>query len=131
MDEHLRQALEIVKAQASFRTMTEDEISSMVRNLAIAIQKMMSGSVAEEAAPSAQGNPGKFLKEKSISCLECGKSFKIITKKHLMSHGMTPDEYRDKWGYPKDLPLVCKALQRDRRNKMKDMKLWEKRRKNA
>ena len=36
-----------------------------------------------------------------------------------------------KWqsGYAKDVPLVCKSLQRERRKKMKDMKLWEKRRK--
>lgn len=35
MEDHLKQALEIVKAQASVRlTMTEDEISSMVFELA-------------------------------------------------------------------------------------------------
>ncbi|GHU97598.1 hypothetical protein AGMMS50248_02340 [Deltaproteobacteria bacterium] len=32
-------------------------------------------------------------------------------------------------GFKKNFPLVCKALQRERRRKMKDMKLWEKRRK--
>jgi predicted transcriptional regulator len=41
------------------------------------------------------------------------------------------EEYRKKWGYSKDVPLVCKSLQRERRKKMKDMKLWEKRRKKA
>ncbi|MDE5879805.1 MAG: MucR family transcriptional regulator, partial [Desulfovibrio sp.] len=35
----------------------------------------------------------------------------------------------EKWGLKKDTPLVCKSLQRERRKKMKDMKLWEKRRK--
>ena len=54
-----------------------------------------------------------------------------ITKRHLASHGMTSGEYREKWGFKKDAPLVCKALQRERRKKMKDMKLWEKRRKVA
>ncbi len=67
--------------------------------------------------------------EKSITCLECGKSFKLLTRRHLLSHGLSVNEYREKWGYAKDVPLVCKGLQRERRKKMKDMKLWEKRRK--
>lgn len=67
-------------------------------------------------------------KKKSITCLECGKSFKLISRKHLASHGLDADAYREKWGIKRDVPLVCKALQRTRRKKMKDMKLWEKRR---
>ena len=80
-----------------------------------------SGEMAVEAR--------KSVKEKSVTCLECGQSFKILTTRHLASHGMTSAEYREKWGFKKDAPLVCKALQRERRKKMKDMKLWEKRRK--
>lgn len=33
MDDHLKEALDIVKAQASVRIMSEDEIISMVRRL--------------------------------------------------------------------------------------------------
>ena len=100
MEDYLKEALEIVKAQASVRTMTEEEITSMVRKLAHGIQ--------------------------AIGCV-CGKSFKILTKKHLGSHDLTPAEYREKFGYKKNFPLVCKSLQRERRKKMKDMKLWTKR----
>lgn len=132
MEDHLKQALEIVKAQASVRTMTEDEISSMVFKLANAIRSISDGEPAEQ--PEVEVAPvdaSRALKEKSITCLECGKSFKIITRKHLMLHDLTPETYREKYGYKKDMPLVCKALQRERRKKMKDMKLWEKRRKPA
>ena len=38
MEEYLRAALEIVEAQASVRTMTDDEITSMLRNVAAGIQ---------------------------------------------------------------------------------------------
>ena len=47
----------------------------------------------------------------------------------LAGHGLEPAAYREKWGLKKDTPLVSKGLQRERRKKMKDMKLWEKRRK--
>ena len=44
-------------------------------------------------------------------------------------HGLEMASYKEKWGLKKDVPLVCKSLQRERRRKMKDMRLWEKRRK--
>lgn len=129
MDDYLQSALEIVKAQASARPMTEDEIISMVRSVANGIAAVSTGqmaaSEAESAAPAM--DPKKAIKEASITCLECGKSFKVITKKHLATHGLTAEEYKAKYGYKKTQPLACKSLARDRRNKMKDMKLWERR----
>jgi len=131
MDDFLKEALEIVKAQASVRNMTEDEITSMVRRLAEDIRGLVAGGaggVATETSTQVPAvDPKKAVRERSIICLESGKSFKILTKKHLGKFGLTPDTYREKWGYPKNMPLVCKELQRERRKKMKEMKLWEKR----
>lgn len=131
MDDFLKEALDIVKAQASVRVMAEDEIISMVRRLSSGIKVVSEGDgIQEEQAPTElQMDPRKSVKEKSITCLECGRTFKILTRKHLRSHSLDANEYREKWGLKKDTPLVCKSLQRERRNKMKDMKLWEKRRK--
>ncbi|SDN99662.1 transcriptional regulator, MucR family [Desulfonauticus submarinus] len=129
MEEYVKQALEIVKAQASVRTMTEEEITSMVQRVAEGIKKVSEGTDTEvEQKPAVE--PKKAIREKSIICLECGKSFKVLTKKHLASHGLTPQEYKEKWGYKKNVSLVCKSLARERRKKMESMKLWEKRKKN-
>ena len=126
MDDHLKEALDIVKAQACVRIMSEDEIISMVRRLSSDIKNVAEGEgCAEELASSdVQSDPRKSIKEKSITCMECGK-----TRKPLASHNLDAAEYREKWGLKKDTPLVCKGLQRERRKKMKDMKIWEKRRK--
>ena len=129
MDDYLKEALEIVKAQASVRTMTEDEITTMVKKLSDGIKGISEGSETVFFNQEPAIDPKKAIKEKSVTCLECGKTFKIITKKHLGTHNLTPDTYREKWGYKKGTPLVCKSLQRERRKKMKDMKLWEKRQK--
>ncbi|GAU09172.1 MucR family transcriptional regulator [Desulfoplanes formicivorans] len=128
MEDYLKEALEIVKAQASVRTMTEEEITSMVQSLSKGIRNIAedNAEVATNVEPPV--DPKKAIREKSVICLECGKSFKVLTKKHLASHGLTPEEYRAKWGYKKGTSLVAKALARERRKKMKDMKLWEKRR---
>lgn len=127
MESYIKEALEIVKAQASVRVMTEEEITEMVSKLATGIKGISEGEVTVRGVQEPPMDPKKAIKEKTITCLESGKQFKVLTKKHLAKYGLTPDEYREKWGYKKGTPLVCKALQRERRKKMKEMRLWEKR----
>ena len=130
MDDYLKEALEIVKAQAKVRPMTEEEMISMVQKLSEGIRDVCTGAQpVEEIQP--QVPVRKSIKEQTIICLECGKSFKILTKKHLLGHGLDADSYREKWGIKRNTPLVCKALQRERRKKMKAMKLWERRKHGA
>lgn len=126
MEDYLKEALEIVKAQASVRTMTVEEITDMVQKLATGINAIAEGGTIPEEEEFAI-DPKKAIREKSVLCCVCGKSFKILTKKHLASHDLTAEEYREKFGYKKKMPLVCKSLQRERRKKMKEMKLWTKR----
>lgn len=126
MEDYLKEALEIVKAQASVRTMTEDEITSMVRQLSEGIKSIADGDMSQEQLDPPV-DPAKAIREKTIINLEDGKPYKILTKKNLAKFGLTPDEYREKWGYKKGTPLICKSLQRERRKKMKEMKLWTKR----
>ena len=128
MDEYVKQALEIVKAQAGIRAMTEDEMMSMVGKLAASLR-----GVADQAADvpccdtqEPAMDPKKAIKEKSVTCLECGKSFKVITKKHLTTHDLTTEEYREKWGYKKGTALLAKALSKARKKKMQEMQLWTK-----
>ena len=124
MESYFKEALEIVKAQASIRVMSEDEITAITK-LASGFQSLSEG--CNEPDDEAIIDPKKAIKEKSITCVVCGKSFKLLTKKHLASHRLTQEEYRERCGYKKGTPLACKSLQRARRNKMLDMKLWERR----
>jgi len=128
MDDYLKEALEIVKAQASVRTMTEEEITSMVRKLSDGIKRLGEGCCEVGATESSTNlDNRKAIREKSIVCLECGKSFKVLTKRHLATHDLTPVEYKAKWGFKKGTALIAKGLARDRRKKMQEMQLWKKR----
>src|SRR3546814_3973200 len=50
-----------------------------------------------------------------IVCLEDGKKLKML-RRHLMTHyGLTPDDYRAKWGLPKEYPMVAPAYAEKRR----------------
>jgi predicted transcriptional regulator len=129
MEEYLKEALEIVKAQAGVRNMTEEEITSMVKKISHGIRNVGNGAgemVEADGEPSLL-DPKKAIREKSIICLECGKPFKVLTKRHLAIHKLTPAEYKEKHGYKKGTSLIAKGLARDRRKKMQEMKLWERR----
>ena len=130
MDDYLKEALEIAKAQASVRVMKEEEIAAFVHKVAQGIRAVAESEQPVEQNREAMALEGrKSVKERSVTCLECGKNFKVLTKRHLAIHGMSTDNYREKWGLKKGTALVSKALQRERRKKMNDMKLWERRRK--
>ncbi len=129
MENHLKQALKLVKAQASVRVMTEVEMLSMAQNLALGIRKLHEEDGLLNVTNDNEKiiDPKTAIKERSITCLECLKPFRVLTKKHLQKHNLTPDEYREKYNYKRNMSLVCKSLQRSRRKKMHEMKLWERR----
>ena len=125
MNDFVKEALEIVKAQASVRAMTEEEIVAMVKKVAASLEAMTGPDPACDPTPDPAVDPKTSIKEGSITCLECGKRFKIITKKHLAAHGLTPADYRAKYGMKKAQPLACKSLARERRKTMNAQRLWE------
>ncbi len=126
MDEYMKQALEIAKAQAGVRPMTPEQFIAFTKEIADGLRNASNG--VESTAHEEQTIDGKAsIKERSVTCLVCGKSFKVLGKRHLLSHGLTPAEYREKYGLKKGTPLIAKGLARVRREKMKSMKLWERR----
>ena len=126
MEDSIKSAIEIVTAQAKTRMMTKEEIVSMIQSVAGGIASVMGSDGASDTQETAATiNPNDSIKERSVACLECGMIFKVLTQKHILKHGLTTDEYRAKYGFKKGAPLVSKKLQRERRKKMKDMRLWE------
>jgi predicted transcriptional regulator len=61
-----------------------------------------------------------------IISLEDGRKFKSL-KRHLQgTYGMTPDEYRAKWGLPRDYPMVAPNYAKARSDLAKKMGLGRK-----
>lgn len=52
-------------------------------------------------------NPKRSVFPDYIICLEDGKRFKSLRRHLSTDFGMTPDEYRSKWGLPADYPMVA------------------------
>ena len=61
-----------------------------------------------------------------IVCLEDGKKLKML-KRHLMTaYGMTPEEYRAKWGLKPDYPMVAPTYAAKRQELAKKIGLGRK-----
>ncbi|MGX8718815.1 MAG: MucR family transcriptional regulator [Desulfovibrio sp.] len=137
MDEYIGAAQKLVAAQASVRVMTEDEMVSMIASLAANLRIMDNAQPSPKAADVIADDSidprvsKKSITDKSITCLCCGKKAKVLNKKHLATHGLTPSQYRAKFKLPKGIPLTCKDLTKSRRDKMNEMRLWERRPRNT
>jgi predicted transcriptional regulator len=81
-------------------------------------------AVAKPPVPAA--NPKRSVTRDYIICLEDGKKFKSL-KRHLMAHyGLTPEEYREKWGLAPDYPMVAPSYAETRSRLAREMGLGRK-----
>lgn len=120
-------AAEIVQAQAAVSKLTPEKIDELIRKTYESLKSVKCDEEGAEAEPAGiEMDPKKSIKQATITCLECGKSFKIITKRHLKEHGLTPKEYRVKWGFKARQPLSAKYLSAKRRKVAKEQNLGQK-----
>ncbi len=69
-------------------------------------------SVSAELVPAVPIK--KSVTDDWIVCLDDGKKFKSL-RRHLAVLGMTPAEYRAKWGLPADYPMTAPGYSKRRR----------------
>jgi predicted transcriptional regulator len=98
-------------------------------NLISQVHKALTQTTQPQAAPEPALVPAVSIK-KSVTpnyliSLEDGKQYKSL-KRHLNTRGMTPDEYRAKWGLPKDYPMVAASYSEQRSNLAKTLGLGRK-----
>ncbi len=100
---------QIVSAYVSKNSLQASDLPALISNvyqsLKSAGQPQAAAEVPSELKPAVPVK--KSVTPEYIICLEDGKKLKML-KRHLSSsYGMTPDEYRAKWGLPADYPMVA------------------------
>jgi predicted transcriptional regulator len=119
-------ASEIVAAQASHAVMAADEMVAALKKTFDALKNI---KTVEEGGPEADAppiEPRKSIQRNFIVNLEDGKKYKQLTTRTLAKFGLTPAEYRKKWGFSARQPLAAKALSAKRRKTAKALGLGEK-----
>ncbi len=102
---------ELVAAYVAKNSVPVGELPALIRS----VHQSLSGLGAPPAveAPAAPLVPAvpirKSVTDDYIVSLEDGRKFKSLKRYLATSHGMTPAEYRAKWGLPPDYPMVAPA----------------------
>ena len=107
--ELILQTVKIVSAYVERTNLAVADLPAFISSVHQSLSKL--GQPDSEAAPEVELKPAVPIKKSvfpdHIICLEDGKKLKML-KRHLQSsYGLTPDEYRAKWGLPADYPMVA------------------------
>jgi predicted transcriptional regulator len=114
---------DIVAAHVSNNSVAVSDLSMLINNVHGALAGLSSASAPAVPPPEPAVPIRNSIKRDYIVCLDDGKKLKML-KRHLMTHyGMTPDEYRTKWGLPADYPMVAPAYAETRRELAKKIGL--------
>ncbi len=107
---------DIVAAHVSNNSVAVGDLPQLIANVHGALTKLGAPAPIMVAAPEPAVSIRASIKPDYIICLEDGKKLKML-KRHLMTHyGMTPDDYRAKWGLPRDYPMVAPNYAEQRRS---------------
>ncbi len=116
---------DVVAAHVSNNSVSVDEVPALIRNVYGALASL-GASEPEEERPEPAVSIRASVKPDYIVCLEDGKKLKML-KRHLMTaYGMTPDDYRKRWGLPADYPMVAPEYAEKRRALAKEIGLGRK-----
>ena len=105
----LELTVEIVSAYVSNNEVAAAELPALIASVARSLNELAGISTKAEAPePPKPAVPiKKSVTPDYIISLEDGKKFKSLKRALSARYGMTPDEYRTKWGLPADYPMVA------------------------
>ena len=107
---------DIVAAHVSNNNVDVADVPTLITSIYQALAGLNSGGAAKEERPEPAVSVRASVKKDHLVCLEDGKKMKML-KRHLMTeHGMTPDEYRQRWGLGSDYPMVAPEYAETRRD---------------
>jgi predicted transcriptional regulator len=97
---------QIVSAHVSFNPVPAETLPGLIRD----VYRSLTGAGREAAAPD-RLHPAVPVKKSifpdHLVCLEDGKKLKML-KRHLKTaYGLSPDQYRERWGLAADYPMVA------------------------
>jgi len=104
---------QIVSAHVQHNAVPPDALPGLIQEVYRALV-----NVGRQPVPAEKPTPAvpvkQSIRQDRIICLEDGKSFSML-KRHLETdHKLTPQQYRDRWGLPRDYPMVAPNYARTR-----------------
>lgn len=113
--EILRMTAEVVAAYVGNNSLPATQLPEVINTVYGTLRRVNGVSTHVNGQPQkAAVSVRRSITPDYIVCLEDGKKLKML-KRHLRTvYGMTPDEYRSKWGLPADYPMVAPNYSKQR-----------------
>jgi predicted transcriptional regulator len=108
--ELLNLTAEIVASFAGNNTVAVGDLPAVIASVFRTLRGVAQGEAEKPAEAPVPAVPvKKSVRPDFLVCLEDGEKVRML-KRHLAArHGLTPDEYRRRWGLAKDYPMVPPA----------------------
>lgn len=117
---------DIVSSHVANNSVSVNDVPQLIQNVFATLSGLTTAPAAVITPPEPAVPVRQSIKPDYIVCLEDGKKLKML-KRHLMTaYGMTPDDYRAKWGLPADYPMVAPNYAESRRQLAKSIGLGTK-----
>jgi predicted transcriptional regulator len=118
---------EIVAAYVSNNSVAANDLPNLISQVHAALGGTTTPVEEVVEKPKPAVTVRRSIQDDHLICLEDGQKFKSL-KRHLMTHhGLTPEQYREKWGLAADYPMVAPAYAEARSKLAKEMGLGQKR----
>ena len=96
----------VVAAYVSNNSVPRAELGALIGSVHAALAATSQPLPAQEARPEPPVPINKTIRPDYIVSLEDGRRYKSM-KRHLSGRGLTPEQYRAKWGLGRDYPMVA------------------------
>jgi predicted transcriptional regulator len=114
---------DIVAAHAANNKVSLAELPTLISSVHGALARA-GASAGPEAPPQEPAvSIRSSVKPDYIVSLESGKKMKMLKRYLMTNYGMTPEDYRRKWGLPRDYPMVAPNYAEQRRGLAKKIGL--------
>jgi len=124
-DQLLTITADIVSAHVGNNTVSSGDMPMLIKSVHDAFASLGQVEQVDETQAPAVSVRGSVRPE-TITCLECGAKQKTL-KRHLStSHALTPADYRAKWNFKGDYPMVAPEYARRRSEMAKALGLGRK-----
>jgi predicted transcriptional regulator len=124
--EIIEMTADIVSAYVGNNSVSAADLPSLIQSVHGALSGVTMAAAPVEAAPKEPAvSVKRSIQPDFLICLEDGRKFKSL-KRHLRTrYNLTPEEYRAKWGLPKDYPMVAPNYAKARSDLAKQMGLGQ------
>lgn len=126
-DVRLELASEIVSAYVSNNPLPASDLPGLIASIWAALSNISEERFSDKKDKLVPAVPvKKSVTNDYIISLEDGSKFKSMKRPLMARYGMTPEEYRAKWGLPSDYPMTAPSYAEKRSQLAKRMGLGRK-----